>query len=531
MAARKRSKKQQPKPEPKLAAAPASHPSPDRKTIVVALGVLFLVLACLSTWFQFDYGDMMGYYDLYADGLAKGNHHLTMTPNQVNLVDMIPYEGRYYFNWGPFPVVFHFAARLIGLRLSDRVACLVAGWLTAALLLAILLRLRKRYWPELPLEIPLWAMFAFALATPAVLVTMRGNVYNEAIGVAALMIVVTFWAFLRYQEDSQSHWVLLAGTATGLAAVTRVTSVLYAIPFFLAFGAQRWFRDRSVPGTLSHMAAFSVPVFLCCGLLMANNQARFGSPFDFGRTYKPESIANPEIKAFNLVCAPESLGHYLISGPTITRDFPWVVPDGLEPVECVTRAEAMSSMFLLSPFLALVFFAWPIRESSRPIELRLAGGLALGSALFIFGVMTTFASASRRYMQDFVPLLMVVAFVGLMLKFGPEWKRWRVTAWVVLLLSIPLNIQAPFYQSFFTPTPDLNVIRFFVKAAPTLRSLLPGPELDEQAAIAANDLGTMFMRERRFGAALTEFEKAAEWLPGDPRIEKNVALARQMAPR
>ena len=527
--ARKRSKKDA---DPKPARPPAL-PSPERKTITIALAVLFVLLACLCTWFQFDYGDMMGYYDVYADALAAGNHYLAMTPDQVNLVDMIPHNGRYYFNWGPFPVVLHFAARAVGLRLSDRVACLLVGWLTAALVLAIVLRLRRLYWPESPLEVPIWLLFAFALGTPAALVAMRGNVYNEAIGIAALMVVAAFWAFLSYQHSGEIHWALLAGIATGIAALTRVTTVLYAIPFFLAFGAHRWLKDRSITGVIGHLTAYSVPVFLACGLLMANNQARFGSPFDFGREYKPESIANPDVKAFNFACAPESLRHYLLSLPTITRDFPWIVPDGWEPVECVTRAEAMSSMFLLSPFLALGFFAWPVRKSSYPLELRLAMALAFGSALFLFATMTTFASASRRYMQDFIPLLMIGAFVGLMilLSKGVDWQRWRVAAWGVLLFAASLNIQAPFYQSFFTPTPDLNVIRLFVQLAPTLRSILPGPELDRQAAIAANDLGTIYMRGRRFADAVVEFEKAAVWLPGDARIEKNLAVARQMANR
>ncbi len=518
------------KPEPAEATGPRS---PERKSIALALAVLFILLACFCTWFQFDYGDMMGYYDLYADGLAAGNHYLSITPDQVNLVDMIPYKGRYYFNWGPFPVVLHFAARSLGLRLSDRVACLLAGWLTAALVMAIILRLRRLYWPESPLEIPVWLLFAFALGTPAALVVMRGNVYNEAISIAALMIVAAFWAFLSYQQNGEFHWVLLAGIATGLAALTRVTMVLYAVPFFLAFAAQHWLKGRSLTGLLGHLTAYSVPVFLACGLLMADNQARFGSPFDFGREYKPESVANPEIKAFNFACTPESLGHYLLSLPTVTRDFPWIAPDGWEPVECVTRAEAMSSIFLLSPFLALGIFAWPIRKSSYPVELRLAMALAFGSALFIFATMTTFAAASRRYMHDFIPFLAIGAFVGLMilLSKGLEWKRWRVAAWGMLLFAASLNIQAPFYQSFFTPTPDLNVVRLFVQLAPTLRSVLPGPELDRQAAIAANDLGTIYMRERRFRDALTEFEKAAQWLPGDARIEKNLALARQLASR
>jgi hypothetical protein len=76
-----------------------------------ALAVIFCVV---GTWGQFDFGQMMGYYDLFVDALAAGQLHLLMTPEQVNLVDMVPYNNQWHFNWGPFPAIFHWAPRLIG---------------------------------------------------------------------------------------------------------------------------------------------------------------------------------------------------------------------------------------------------------------------------------------------------------------------------------------------------------------------------------------------------------------------------------
>ena len=110
----------------------------------VLLIALTVVYAVAGTWGQFDFGDMMGYYTMGADAALKGNLYLDYTPDKVNLIDMIPYQGRYYLQWGPFPLLFHVPARLMGWNLSDRVACLGAGLLSAFLFFEILLQLQRR---------------------------------------------------------------------------------------------------------------------------------------------------------------------------------------------------------------------------------------------------------------------------------------------------------------------------------------------------------------------------------------------------
>jgi hypothetical protein len=72
----------------------------------------------------------------------------------------------------------------------------------------------------------------------------------------------------------------------------------------------------------------------------------------------------------------------------------------------------------------------------------------------------------------------------------------------MLVIAAGISMQTPFYQSFHTPTPDTNVMRALVAWTPTIQKILPGPKLNEEAAIAANDLGTLYLRERRFSDAL-----------------------------
>ncbi len=132
MSRRRTTKNPAPKPSRSAAPPPVEEQPSDPQAISTQRKALWALLvfalyAAIGTWGRFDFSDMMGYYDLFAQGLLAGQLHLLYTPEQVNLVDMIPYQGVWHFNWGPFPVLFHLAALLVGATLSDRVACHAAG--------------------------------------------------------------------------------------------------------------------------------------------------------------------------------------------------------------------------------------------------------------------------------------------------------------------------------------------------------------------------------------------------------------------
>jgi hypothetical protein len=474
---------------------------------------------------------MMGYYDLFADGLVRGDLHIGPTPDQVTLVDMIPYEGRYYLQWGPFPVIFHLLARPFRLVLSDRMACLLAGWLSALVFLEIMLLLRRRYFPELPASICRWFFFAFALATPAALVTYRGTIYSESIAVAVLAVLAAFWALLRYQETLAPRWMLLGGACIAAALMTRITMVLYGAIFFAAAAVTLWLAKRSARLAVTHLALFAAPAALGVLLMLSYNQARFGSPFDYGNSYKPG--ASSHFAAFSLQRIPENLRHYLLSVPQLSWDFPWIGHVGWPPLEHTSRAEAMSSLLLGSPFLLLILCSrrmWS-PQSALPRELQVAVAAAAAGGSAMFAVMLLFSAASRRYAHDFVPMLMVVAFVAAATLAGRAGlsKRLHTAAWGVLVFSALLHAQIAFYQSFHTPTPDVNVMRTFVALNPLVRTVFDGPRAAEEEAIARNDLGTLHLREGRPEEALEHFEEAARLLPESDRIRENLEIARRRA--
>ena len=99
---------------------------PGKEKLIWAASLLILY-ALIATWGQFDFSDLMGYYNMQADGFLAGHLYIEQAPSQGFLMDMIPFENHYYLQWGPFPALLHLLPRAIGARLSDRVACILAG--------------------------------------------------------------------------------------------------------------------------------------------------------------------------------------------------------------------------------------------------------------------------------------------------------------------------------------------------------------------------------------------------------------------
>lgn len=497
------------------------------------MAALLAVYCLVGTWFQLDFGEIMGYYTMFAEGLRDGHLHIKLTPDQVNLVDMIPYEGRYYLQWGPFPGLLHLAPQLVGLTLTDRVASILATWLGAWLLLEICLLLAARHSPKTPAWLPLGMFFAYGLATPAALVAYRGTVYNESISIGATCVLASFYSLLRGQRERSLLWPTLAGFALGAAVTTRVTLALYAAVFFVGWGAIAWMRKRSLGAAAPTLGAYCAPIGVGVALMLAYNAARFGSPFDYGNSYKPGETSH--LAPFSLARVPENVGHYLFSLPQLSGDFPWVEHVGMQPIELVSRAEAMSSILLASPFL--LFAALPLLRALRERrldELNVAVACAAAGSLGMFAVLLAFAAASRRYVQDFGPLLVVLAFVGAAMIVerrgaAPGW--WKPALAAVVVASGLMHAQIAFVQSFRTPTADLNVTRFLTQIGPTLRSVAPGPELAREEAMARHDYAVSLVQQRRFDEAVDQLRVAAELMPDSDRIQQNLRRAEAMAAR
>ncbi len=488
------------------------------------------IYALIGTWGHFDFSPLMGYYNMLADAFLAGNLHIAITPDEYYLHDMIPYEGKYYLQWGPVPALFHLACKLVGFTLTDRVACMLTGWVSSLVFLSILMRVRGRFFPETDLGAYRWLLYAFALATPTAMVSLRGSVYHESIAFGGLFILLAFWGVLRYLEEPIWKWALLAGVAIGLAAGCRVSLVLYGLAPGLLIIAYFWMRKVEIRSALVHVGLLSLPVVVSGLLQMGYNDARFGSPFDYGNGYLPDATGQA---AFSLTYVWENIAQYVLALPEISADFPWIAHNGWQPIEHLTRTEDMSSTLLMSPFVLLSLACLRLTRGDND-QLRLFAASAVGSSGLMLLVMLCFAAASRRYMQDFMPVMMIASGVGLgyIAQRGPRlWRKWRVVGWAVVIVTASLHAQLSFAQGFVWEPPDPNVVKTFVAWTPSVLRFLPGPKLAEQAAMAGNDLGTLYLRQGRVKDAYEEFEQAAQLMPESPLIRRNLEIARRRLPR
>ena len=500
---------------------------------VLLSGILLLIYATVATWGHFDFSSMMGFYGALADAFEKGQLYLDVRPEQGLIHDLIrAYQGRYYLQWGPFPVILHLIGKWTGLGLTDRVVCVLAGWLTGVVFFSIIANLRREYFPQVPKGVCRWFLFAFALATPVTLVSFRGTIYHESIVVAVLGIMIGCFALLRYLQTVSARWLWLCGAMIAAAVATRVSLVLYGLVFGCGLIAFQLIRKHSISKALSHVGAYGVPILVSGGLLMAYNQARFGSPWDYGNSYIPRETA--QLSPFDITRVPENLRHYLLAPVGWVADYPWLLHEGWTPLVKTTRAEDMSSLILASPFLLLAAYSWFVlwdakRKRTWPLSLRLFVATAAASSLAVFVLMMTFAGASRRYGHDFVPIWMTLAFVGagVLSTQTVPWRRGLAGGWIVVGASALLHTHLVFTR--LEPA-DINMMKAFVAVSPYARKVLPaGPRWNREEAIARNDLGTAYLKESRLADALEQFEQAAKLMPNEPCIARNLQIARRMS--
>lgn len=222
-------------------------------------------------------------------------------------------------------------------------------------------------------------------------------------------LLAALYAVLRAQQSAQPRWLWAAGGALAVTGLTK-SAMLVVVPSFSLYlaladlvavesGAMwsalrkaQWWREELV-----HQIALLSPVILAVGITLWLNQARFGSPLDFGYG--------------------RAVGDVPLSGSIVEGVF------GL----------------LLSFNTGLLFYATPVilgliglRQFSRrhPAEAVLIGALSL-SMLVLYGSFRFWAGLAAygpRYLVPLVPFLLLPAINA----FPPAAARTAAWRWAVL---------------------------------------------------------------------------------------------------
>ena len=430
----------------------------------------YVFFTTLGTWTNWP--PTTDYYDRLALAFAAGHLHVKEAPDPAlvalqnpydpdarkgipgleieaagTIWDMSLYGGRIYLYWGPAP-----ALVLLGLRaalpgvVGDQYvtfAGLVGTFLFGAL---ILLRLRRRFFADLPLWMTIAGLLVLAFANPGPWLLFSPRIYESAIATGQCFLMAgTYLAFTALDKQSPFRWRLALAAVLWACAVGSRATLAIAVAYlsvmvvgWLAWTSRREGQTRS--GLLS-AAAFGLPLVVAAGMLAWYNYARFGSIFEFGFRYAITMLDQNRYRAvlFSSSYLGPNAYMYLLNPPSLSGLFPFVKPVWNEEYvmafnsrfHAIYNSERIIGLIYVAPFLlfGLVPLAaaftgmprlvrtWAVSDSRDEagangrifdwFTLTLCG-LGLLQLLVVFLVFY----ATMRYFMDAIPTLVILSMLG-----------------------------------------------------------------------------------------------------------------------
>ncbi len=428
-------------PTPAHAGTPPQH-GRDRRT-VVALAIVFVLAAAFYVWtaatsipFVLDDG-ALDRYNLLASAFLHlrlsvgpapaGLLHLAnpynpvanapflaSAPDAANLRDDVLYGGQLYFVWGPAPaLVFLVPMQLLGLEPSGSVTTSFYAIVGLGFALGTL-RLLLRAVGGAGLVSSTLAAAALALCTAVPFLLRTPSVTEDTIAGGFCFAMAAVWLLASALSGGRAPLlrVTLMSLCIGLAVGSRTTLAPLALLLVPAYLALRGSRTRA-----RLLVALLLPVGACGVLLLAYNQARFGSPLEFGFYHQLAGIYTPAAHYGSAGYALAGSWLYTFDLPRLVAAFPFILLTQLStyplslPAHYETTEITGGALTLTPILIALAALPWLWRARRAWLGRLGAGLLAVAGAgaatlvLVAYGVFAT----TERYEVDFSALLLLGA--------------------------------------------------------------------------------------------------------------------------
>jgi hypothetical protein len=338
--------------------------------------------------------------------------------NGFSIHDFALYHGHLFLTWGPAPVVVLLVPlHLLGFEPSSSAVVALFSIVGLGFALATL-RVLLRQIGNTTLWMCVLAAFALALSSVVPYLARRPYVYEAAIAGGYCFAMAGIWLAISAVANRRAPlWRLaLMSLCFGLAAGSRPTlgfTALVLVPVYMSLRSSRPRRGL--------LMALIVPVGVCALLLMAYNQARFGSPLEYGQHYV---LANEDTQTGHwaeLSNVLPGLWFYIVSPPRLLALFPFI---GLGPPP-VTYPLSLPASYVdvaptggLLPMTPILFFlaALPWIWRRRPALLGPLGStlmvLAGAGLLCVLFLVYQFYGTTERYEADFTTLLLLGALAA-----------------------------------------------------------------------------------------------------------------------
>jgi len=325
-----------------------------------------------------------------------------------------PERYRWFVSFPPFPaaLLVPFVA-VFGTGLLDRLVWALFAGSGPALLFVVLRMLRETGRSERTTRDDLILTFLFAFGTVYYFTAVQGTVWFAAHVVATALLCL----YLLHGVGARRP--LAAGTALGLAFLTRPTTILLAIFFAVealracrrpdAEGVTRdapagahvaaLFRGADLPAVARRLALFGVPLLACGAVAMALNQARFGDPFEFGHTYL-QIRWRGRIETWGLFNY-----HYLARNLAVAlTSLPWL--SAAPPYLRISRHGL--ALWVTTP--NLLYALWPRRTT--PLLWALVAAIVPVALLDLAYQNSGWVQFGYRFSLDYLPLVFVLLAIG-----------------------------------------------------------------------------------------------------------------------
>ncbi len=364
-------------------------------------------------------------------------------------IDVTFYNGRLYLYWGPVPALILVAiSPFTHGRVGD--LQLVFAFVSGIFLLQTLLMVMiwDRFFAQLPAMWLQLAILAGGLRTPLTFILnnfISARIYEAAITggqfflFAGLVVALTVLGRSPISNGRLAGagilWALAIGTRTLL--VVPIAMLMLVIAAWILTGVDRPL-DR-----IKNLAALGLPVALGLAALGWYNWARFGSVTETGYFYQLAGV-NLQLhyrELFSPVYVVQNLYNYLFTPVGLAPQFPYLVPQAGKvqsivdaiSLPAIYNSQIVSGLactFPLAVFAAIPPAAWlsvylsrkrgsPNRAAAESAQLNwIVAGLS-ASTIAGFGMLLVFFWVALRYLEDFMPSLVVLSMIGL-------WQGYRL---------------------------------------------------------------------------------------------------------
>lgn len=454
--------------------------------------------------------------------------------------DMSYYNGKLYLYFGVAPLLTLYWPYLIltGHYLPDKEAVVIffaTGFVMSA---GLLYAIWRRYFPG----VGLWVMAAGAIATglcAGILEILPAcDVYETPIsgGFAfAMLAFVGIWKAL-HEPDRKAWWQFLASLSYGLAIGSR-PSLLFGGIILLAPVAQTWF-DTNEPARHRRAGLLllptAIPVVLIGLGLMLYNDLRFNNPLEFGWRYLLTDVQNTRARQFSLGYFWFNARFYFLGPMHWTCQFPFIdlaplppLPVGHGGIETPYSGIIMGCPIACLALVAPLAFKTNAGKNVLPLRWFVAALLIF----FLTGSLTIclFFTASNRYQIDFVPVLMVLAVVGiygleLTLQKSIALRRAGRTTWCLLLAySILFNTLAAIKSRAHHSYLNGNVLLSQGQVDTAIDYFKTASRLDPQSATFHFALANALSLSGQVEQSILQYQDTLEIRPNDAEAANNLA--------